>query len=108
METDRSIGSSSDTAGSKPRSPKNTFSIETIAAYQPDIIMIFIFKEPETLAFYRELQQSAAWQDLKAVRHHRVYQVNSDPWREYSACSHERIIRQASGNFPEKEMAPAG
>ncbi|MCY8092774.1 AraC family transcriptional regulator [Bacillus haynesii] len=70
-------------------------SIETIAAYQPDIIMIFVFKEPETLAFYRELQQSAAWQDLKAVRHHRVYQVNSDPWREYSACSHERIIRQA-------------
>ncbi|WP_307892738.1 bacillibactin transport transcriptional regulator Btr [Bacillus swezeyi] len=70
-------------------------SLEMIAAYQPDLIMIFVFKEPETLAFYQQLQQSAQWQDLKAVRHQRVYQVKSDPWREYTACSHERIIRQA-------------
>ncbi|MEC1535169.1 AraC family transcriptional regulator [Bacillus sonorensis] len=69
-------------------------SLESIAAYQPDCIMIFIYKEPETIAFYQELQQTAAWQDLKAVREQRVYQIQSDPWREYTACSHERTIRQ--------------
>lgn len=57
--------------------------------------MIFIYKEPETIAYYHELQKTAAWQDLKAVREQRVYRIQSDPWREYSACSHERIIRHA-------------
>ncbi|MFN2744580.1 AraC family transcriptional regulator [Bacillus sp. z60-18] len=71
-------------------------SLETIAACQPDFIMIFLFKEPETLAFYQQMQQSAQWQDLKAVRQQQVYQVKSDPWREYSACSHGRIVRQAA------------
>ncbi|ATH93549.1 AraC family transcriptional regulator [Bacillus glycinifermentans] len=69
--------------------------LETIKAYHPDCIMVFIYKEPETIAYYHELQQTSAWQDLKAVREQRVYRIQSDPWREYSACSHERIIRQA-------------
>ncbi|MDA7025405.1 AraC family transcriptional regulator [Bacillus sp. CLL-7-23] len=77
-------------------------SLETIAAYDPDQIMVFIFKEPETLAYYQQLQQTAFWQNLKAVQQKQVHQIQSDPWREYSACSHERLIRQAVKCLPGK------
>ncbi|MCY8280947.1 AraC family transcriptional regulator [Bacillus inaquosorum] len=79
-------------------------SLENIANCQADCMMLFLFKEPETIAYYQQLQQTEAWQNLSAVRNNRVYLLSFDPWNEYSACGHERIVQQTisllSGDSP--------
>jgi len=83
---------------------EHAISLENIANYQADCIMLFLFKEPETIAYYQQLQQTEEWQSLSAVRNHRVYLLSFDPWNEYSACGHERIVQQTisllSGDCP--------
>ncbi|MGG1419584.1 bacillibactin transport transcriptional regulator Btr [Bacillus subtilis] len=78
--------------------------LENIANYQADCMMLFLFKEPETIAYFQQLQQTEAWQNLSAVRDNRVYLLSLDPWNEYSACGHERIVQQTvsllSGDCP--------
>ncbi|MCY8981588.1 AraC family transcriptional regulator [Bacillus halotolerans] len=83
---------------------EQAISLEDITNCQADCIMLFLFKEPETIAYYQQLKQSEIWQNLSAVRNGRVYHLSSDPWNEYSACGHERIVQQTisilSGDSP--------
>ncbi|MEC0574067.1 AraC family transcriptional regulator [Bacillus inaquosorum] len=83
---------------------EQAISLENIANCQADCMMLFLFKEPETIAYYQQLQQTEAWQNLSAVRNNRVYLLSFDPWNEYSACGHERIVQQTisllSGDSP--------
>ncbi|MGR6856524.1 bacillibactin transport transcriptional regulator Btr [Bacillus halotolerans] len=83
---------------------EHAISLEDITNCQADCIMLFLFKEPETIAYYQQLKQSEIWQNLSAVRNGRVYHLSSDPWNEYSACGHERIVQQTismlSGDSP--------
>ncbi|MCY7781752.1 MULTISPECIES: AraC family transcriptional regulator [unclassified Bacillus (in: firmicutes)] len=83
---------------------EQAISLENIANCQADCMMLFLFKEPETIAYYQQLQQTEVWQNLSAVRNNRVYLLSFDPWNEYSACGHERIVQQTisllSGESP--------
>ncbi|MEK5083560.1 bacillibactin transport transcriptional regulator Btr [Bacillus sp. FSL H8-0515] len=83
---------------------EQAISLENIANCQADCMMLFLFKEPETIAYYQRLQQTEVWQNLSAVRNNRVYLLSFDPWNEYSACGHERIVQQTisllSGDSP--------
>ncbi|POX34859.1 bacillibactin transport transcriptional regulator Btr [Bacillus sp. Ru63] len=96
------LGFSSATTADTPS--EQAISLENIANYQADCMMLFLFKEPETIAYYQQLQQTEAWQNLSAVRNNRVYLLSLDPWNEYSACGHERIVQQTvsllSGDCP--------
>ncbi|WP_348711686.1 bacillibactin transport transcriptional regulator Btr [Bacillus subtilis] len=96
------LGFSSATTADTPL--EQAISLENIANYQADCMMLFLFKEPETIAYYQQLQQTEAWQNLSAVRNNRVYLLSLDPWNEYSACGHERIVQQTvsllSGDCP--------
>ncbi|WP_033881258.1 ABC transporter substrate-binding protein, partial [Bacillus subtilis] len=96
------LGLSSATTADTPS--EQAISLENIANYQADCMMLFLFKEPETIAYYQQLQQTEAWQNLSAVRNKRVYLLSLDPWNEYSACGHERIVQQTvsllSGDCP--------
>lgn len=96
------LGFSSATTADTPS--EQAISLENIANYQADCMMLFLFKEPETIAYYHQLQQTEAWQNLSAVRDNRVYLLSLDPWNEYSACGHERIVQQTvsllSGDCP--------
>lgn len=96
------LGFSSATTADTPS--EQAISLENIANYQADCMMLFLFKEPETIAYYQQLQQTEAWQNLSAVRDNRVYLLSLDPWNEYSACGHERIVQQTvsllSGDCP--------
>ncbi|MBT2636281.1 AraC family transcriptional regulator [Bacillus sp. ISL-26] len=68
---------------------------------QADCLMLFICKEPETLDYFQRIQQTAEWQNLRAVRDKRVFPVSSDPWGEYSPSGHQRIIQQTISIFSE-------
>ncbi|WQP46117.1 AraC family transcriptional regulator [Bacillus atrophaeus] len=95
-----------DFASAKPEHtpPEQKISLEMLTNYQPDCLMLLVFKEPETLAYYQQIQETETWQNLTAVRNKQVYHITPDPWCEYSACGHERIIQQTisllSGNSP--------
>ncbi|TMV09423.1 AraC family transcriptional regulator [Paenibacillus thermoaerophilus] len=78
---------------------------EQLADVQADRLLLLIRQETETLNFWSSLQHSAAWLDLKAVRNHRVCYISSDPWCEYSASAHERIVITGSLEAMEDALA---
>ncbi|TBL72706.1 AraC family transcriptional regulator [Paenibacillus thalictri] len=67
-------------------------SIEQLAAYEADRILVNARQESATLAYWKQVQGSLAWRELKAVRNNKVHMITSDPWREYSPLAHERIV----------------
>ncbi|WP_438445418.1 AraC family transcriptional regulator [Gorillibacterium sp. sgz5001074] len=75
-----------------------------LAEIPADRLLLLVRQEEETLNFWRSLQTSAVWQNLKAVRNQRVYTISPDPWCEYSASAHERLLEQTiellTGNRP--------
>ncbi|WP_255433393.1 AraC family transcriptional regulator [Brevibacillus sp. LEMMJ03] len=75
-----------------------------LAEVDADRLLLMIRQEPETLSYWKALRQTPEWRQLKAVRNNRVYVIPPDPWREYSAAAHERIVeecvRMLSGNRP--------
>jgi ABC-type Fe3+-hydroxamate transport system substrate-binding protein len=68
---------------------------EQFAELDADRILINICQEPESIATWQQLQTTPIWRDLRAVRNNKVYLIPSDPWREYSANAHSRIIDEA-------------
>ncbi|MGE6855960.1 helix-turn-helix domain-containing protein [Bacillus sp. FSL K6-2841] len=74
--------------------------IRSIQQLDPDAIFLYLHKEPKTLAFYQKLKQQEDWQNLKAVTQQAVYPLASDPWREYTAASHQRVIQDLLSFFP--------
>jgi len=40
------------------------------------------------------IKNSSAWNSLSFVQQNHFIMISSDPWREYSAFAHERIIRE--------------
>ncbi|WP_078431716.1 AraC family transcriptional regulator [Metabacillus halosaccharovorans] len=67
--------------------------IEEISKINPDAVLLNICQESQTLERWNEYQEQPLWNSLEAVRLNRVYDITSDPWREYSASAHERVLR---------------
>ncbi|GAA0134415.1 bacillibactin transport transcriptional regulator Btr [Paenibacillus sp. YSY-4.3] len=67
-------------------------STEQLADFEADRILLNVCQEPESLSYWKNLQMSRQWRDLKAVRRNNVYMISSDPWREYSAYACKRMI----------------
>ncbi|WP_405078892.1 AraC family transcriptional regulator [Paenibacillus chitinolyticus] len=75
---------------------------EQLAELDADHILVNVCQETETLRRWQDLQATALWRDLHAVRQNRVYEIPSDPWREYSASGHERILGEVEKLFLRK------
>lgn len=77
---------------------------ERLHVYDADHILVNVCQETESLLHWESLQLSPSWQSLKAVSRNQVYVISSDPWREYSASSHDRLVdgtlRLLTGNRP--------
>lgn len=68
--------------------------IEEISKINPDGVLLNICQESQTLESWNEYEEQPLWNSLEAVRLNRVYDITSDPWREYSASAHERVLRE--------------
>ncbi|WP_010268784.1 AraC family transcriptional regulator [Paenibacillus senegalensis] len=73
----------------------NEVTMEQLSEINPDYLFVLIYQETETLVYWDELQTTECWQGLQAVRSGHLYQLSSDPWREYSAYSQLRMIDEA-------------
>jgi len=60
-----------------------------------DHLLLMIRQESETLGSWKRLQDDPKWQAIPAVQRHRLCFLTSDPWREYSAYAHLRMLKQA-------------
>jgi ABC-type Fe3+-hydroxamate transport system substrate-binding protein len=60
-----------------------------------DHLLLMIRQESETLGAWKRLQDDPKWQAIPAVQRHRLCFLTSDPWREYSAYAHLRMLKQA-------------
>jgi AraC-like DNA-binding protein/ABC-type Fe3+-citrate transport system substrate-binding protein len=69
-------------------------SLSDLLLINPDQILLNICQETKTLEFWNSFQHEQSWNDLKAVRLHQVHIISSDPWREYSASAHERVLKE--------------
>ncbi|RAP20655.1 hypothetical protein C2W64_03906 [Brevibacillus laterosporus] len=78
--------------------------LQKLAQYDPDRILVLACPETETLDYWKHLQLTAEWQEIRAVRLGQVYEILSNPWLDYSPLAHERLIedvhRLFSGNRP--------
>ncbi len=78
--------------------------IGELADFDADHLLVLVCQEAETLKYWDTLRLSMPWQELKAVRNGRMRLIPSDPWLEYSAFAHDRIVddslRLLTGNRP--------
>ncbi|MNJ69002.1 HTH-type transcriptional activator Btr [compost metagenome] len=70
--------------------------LEHIAEVNPDILFLMICQETRSIEYWKRLQRDNQWQNLDAVRNHRVVQIPSDPWKEYSPVGLERTLTGAT------------
>ncbi|KHD85356.1 AraC family transcriptional regulator [Heyndrickxia ginsengihumi] len=68
--------------------------IQELAQMNPDYVLLNICQEAVTLRNWDMIKNSSAWNSLSFVQQNHFIMISSDPWREYSAFAHERIIRE--------------
>ncbi|MCR6098065.1 AraC family transcriptional regulator [Salipaludibacillus agaradhaerens] len=68
--------------------------LEDIIHLNPDSILLNVCQETKTLESWESLKQSSLWHDIRAVRNHSIHFISSDPWREYSASAHDRVLNE--------------
>lgn len=73
-----------------------------LAEIDADRIVLMVGKDGESLAYWRSLRESPVWRELKAARGRRVHVVDPDPWHEYSAMAHARLLDEAVRLFSEE------
>ncbi|UOQ83381.1 AraC family transcriptional regulator [Gracilibacillus salinarum] len=67
--------------------------LEEIVEMNPDHIILMICQEQETLYDWKQLQHSMDWMKIKAVNEENVHCIATDPWFEYSAVAHDRMLQ---------------
>ncbi|MFF2908322.1 helix-turn-helix domain-containing protein [Paenibacillus sp. NPDC057934] len=68
-------------------------SIQQLIALNPDRLLVAIGSDPQARTLWQDLTQMPEWQYMTAVRNRHVQQIQPDPWFDYSAMGHERILR---------------
>ncbi|MCL6459798.1 MAG: ABC transporter substrate-binding protein, partial [Gorillibacterium sp.] len=76
--------------------------LEQLDEIDADRILLLVRQESETLDYWKRIQCTAEWKNLKAIRQNQLYCLPSDPWREYSPLAHERIVDAVRVMFSEK------
>lgn len=76
--------------------------LEELERIDPGYLLMMIRQDSDTLEAWGRLQADPDWQSLRAVRRRRVKQLSSDPWLEYSAHAHLRMLDQFNALFSEE------
>ncbi|CAM4474091.1 AraC family transcriptional regulator [Paenibacillus phoenicis] len=76
--------------------------LEELGRIDPGYLLMMIRQDSETLEAWGRLQVNPSWQAIRAVQRRRVKLLSSDPWLEYSAHAHLRMLDQFTELFPEE------
>ncbi|MFL0555347.1 AraC family transcriptional regulator [Paenibacillus barengoltzii] len=76
--------------------------VEELGGIDPGYLLMMIRQDSETLEAWGRLQADPSWQSIRAVQRRWVKLLSSDPWLEYSAHAHLRMLDQFTELFPEE------
>ncbi|GGG88553.1 helix-turn-helix domain-containing protein [Paenibacillus radicis (ex Gao et al. 2016)] len=73
---------------------------EQLLTLDPDHLLIASSSDPLSQQLWKDMTGRPEWQWMSAVRNGKVHRIQPDPWFEYSAMGHERILREVARLFP--------
>ena len=83
-----------------------SFDAEPLTAFEADMLLVNVMKDRQSQMGWERLQQSQAWQELKAVQNHRVYCISGnvrtgDPIVDYTAYQQNLLLHELDMLFRE-------
>lgn len=79
--------------------PYEVISQEVLPDYNADAIFVVVNRDDKSQQAYKELQKSAVWKGLKAVKANHVYKIADQPWLDYSALGNKLAMDEAKKMF---------
>ncbi|WP_217596463.1 ABC transporter substrate-binding protein [Cohnella sp. GbtcB17] len=73
--------------------------LEVLPQYDADRLVVMLGNDPAAEDNFKQLQKSALWQNLKAVKENHVYLVPYDKWWSYTLFSADALLTDAVALF---------
>ncbi|WP_226002867.1 ABC transporter substrate-binding protein [Paenibacillus sp. BJ-4] len=77
----------------------DVISMEKLPELSGDRIIMLVYDEASKDGMLREIEQSALWRNLPAVKNHKVYFIKADPWFTYSPLAIDQSLDEAIKMF---------
>lgn len=82
-----------------------TITLSYLVRLNPTYLFLNIRQDMDTINYWEKLKCSMEWNRIKAVKNKKVAFIQSDPWHEYSASSHLRVLDNIQEWMMEKVQA---
>ncbi|MGG4220104.1 ABC transporter substrate-binding protein [Paenibacillus jamilae] len=77
----------------------DSISMEKLPELSGDRIIMLVYDEATKDGMLKEIEQSALWRNLPAVKNHKVYFIKADPWFTYSPLAIDQSLDEAIKMF---------
>ncbi|WDM20054.1 ABC transporter substrate-binding protein [Paenibacillus polymyxa] len=77
----------------------DVISMEKLPELSGDRIIMLVYDEASKDGMLKQIEQSALWRNLPAVKNHKVYFIKADPWFTYSPLAVEQSLDEAVKMF---------
>ncbi len=68
--------------------------IEQLADISPDVMMILVYEDEESMKTWSKMQVDEVWLEMKCVRNRDIYMLTHFPWRDYAPLPHLLIVKE--------------
>ncbi|KMY48673.1 iron-hydroxamate ABC transporter substrate-binding protein [Peribacillus loiseleuriae] len=79
--------------------PFEVISQEVLPDFDADAIFVIVNRDDEAKTAFNELEKTAIWKGLKAVKENQVYLIPDQPWLDYSALGNKMAMDHAKEIF---------
>ncbi|WP_258296993.1 ABC transporter substrate-binding protein [Paenibacillus peoriae] len=73
----------------------DSISMEKLPELSGDRIIMLVYDEATKDGMLKQIEQSALWRNLPAVKNHKVYFIKADPWFTYSPLAIDKSLDEA-------------
>lgn len=77
----------------------DVISMEKLPELSGDRIIMLVYDEASKDGMLKQIEQSALWRNLPAVKNHKVYFIKADPWFTYSPLAVDQSLDEAVKMF---------
>lgn len=75
--------------------PYEVISQEVLPDFDADTLFVVVDAEDDAQQAFKEIQKSAIWQGLKAVKQDQVFLIKEQPWLDYSSIGNKMALDEA-------------
>lgn len=84
---------------------KQSVTVGQLAKINPDVIMVLVYEDEESMQTWSELQVDETWLELKSVRNRNVYRLTHFPWRDYAPLPHYLMVKEIEKRLTSKSSS---